>query len=316
MMHLCDYGCGREAKYQLKNGKWCCSISYNSCPECRRKNSINVAKARKKEELFECPHCKRKFLIRNKDKHLKICTEPKQLLNFKDCWYQKIYNQIIEKRFNNPLTSGYYEIHHIIPKCLGGTNDRNNLIAVSAREHYICHALLLRIYKGTKFYYKLLRAFICMSRDNYGHRYTSKLYEYAKQKFSIFRKRELKHFNPSTGWYWITNKETGEHIRITQDELSNYDKTKFIRGRKSSEYFNRIKLWKESLLEKEINKQKEFLEKKKLYTKWYEICNQYGYEYLMNLVNYQYSKVNLIHYFRKYVDDFKPQNGKKRIAKK
>ena len=36
----------------------------------------------------------------------------------------------------------------------------------------------------------------------------------------------------------------------------------------------------------------------------------------MNLVNYQYSKVNLIHYFRKYVDDFKPQNGKKRIAKK
>jgi hypothetical protein len=28
----CSYGCGREAKYQLKNGKWCCSKSHNSCP--------------------------------------------------------------------------------------------------------------------------------------------------------------------------------------------------------------------------------------------------------------------------------------------
>jgi len=25
-MKLCDYGCGQEAKYQFKNGKWCCSV--------------------------------------------------------------------------------------------------------------------------------------------------------------------------------------------------------------------------------------------------------------------------------------------------
>jgi len=31
-MKLCEYGCGQEAKYQLKNGKWCCSKSSNSCP--------------------------------------------------------------------------------------------------------------------------------------------------------------------------------------------------------------------------------------------------------------------------------------------
>ena len=35
---ICDYGCKQEAKFQFKNGKWCCSESWNSCPEKRRKN--------------------------------------------------------------------------------------------------------------------------------------------------------------------------------------------------------------------------------------------------------------------------------------
>ncbi len=30
-MNLCEYGCGNKAKHQLKNGKWCCSKSHNSC---------------------------------------------------------------------------------------------------------------------------------------------------------------------------------------------------------------------------------------------------------------------------------------------
>ena len=36
---ICSYGCNQEAKFQLKNKKWCCSIKSNSCPEIRRKNS-------------------------------------------------------------------------------------------------------------------------------------------------------------------------------------------------------------------------------------------------------------------------------------
>jgi len=37
----CSYGCGKEAFYELKNGKMCCSKSYNSCPIAREKNSKN-----------------------------------------------------------------------------------------------------------------------------------------------------------------------------------------------------------------------------------------------------------------------------------
>jgi len=39
MNKLCDYGCGQEAKYQFKNGKWCCENHRNKCPSLKQKNS-------------------------------------------------------------------------------------------------------------------------------------------------------------------------------------------------------------------------------------------------------------------------------------
>ena len=35
MMKLCDYGCGKEAIYQFKNGKFCCSKSTSKCPKMK-----------------------------------------------------------------------------------------------------------------------------------------------------------------------------------------------------------------------------------------------------------------------------------------
>jgi hypothetical protein len=56
--------------------------------------------------------------------------------------YQKIYNDLIEKRKKQPYTKGYSEKHHIIPKSLGGSDDKDNLVLLTAKEHYIAHALL------------------------------------------------------------------------------------------------------------------------------------------------------------------------------
>jgi len=39
MIHICNYGCGQEAKYQFKNGKYCCSKNIAQCPVQRKKNS-------------------------------------------------------------------------------------------------------------------------------------------------------------------------------------------------------------------------------------------------------------------------------------
>jgi hypothetical protein len=63
--------------------------------------------------------------------------------------YQRIYNQIIEKAITENRKKGtgvYYERHHIIPKCIGGNNDKDNLVLLTAREHYLVHKLLVEIY--------------------------------------------------------------------------------------------------------------------------------------------------------------------------
>jgi hypothetical protein len=64
--------------------------------------------------------------------------------------YEKIYNDIISKAKaeDRKKIKGevYYELHHIIPKCMGGTNDKSNVILLTAKEHYICHRLLCEIY--------------------------------------------------------------------------------------------------------------------------------------------------------------------------
>ena len=58
--------------------------------------------------------------------------------------YQKIYDSLIQKRLDNPITKAqiYCESHHILPRCLGGSDDKSNLVNLTAREHFIAHKLL------------------------------------------------------------------------------------------------------------------------------------------------------------------------------
>lgn len=63
--------------------------------------------------------------------------------------YQKIHDQIIERAKTRKL-QGYKERHHIIPQCLGGTDNKDNLVNLTAREHFIIHKLLCKIYPTYK----------------------------------------------------------------------------------------------------------------------------------------------------------------------
>lgn len=42
----------------------------------------------------------------------------------------------------------YYELHHIIPRSMGGNNKKQNLVLLTAREHYVCHLLLVKSVKN------------------------------------------------------------------------------------------------------------------------------------------------------------------------
>ena len=57
--------------------------------------------------------------------------------------YSEQYNKLIQTRKERILLEGvYYEKHHIIPKSLGGSNCKDNLVHLTPREHYIAHLLL------------------------------------------------------------------------------------------------------------------------------------------------------------------------------
>lgn len=59
-----------------------------------------------------------------------------------DLTYQQFIQQILNSRGRFSCGEEYHERHHIIPKCVGGTNDKNNLIDLFAKEHFIAHRLL------------------------------------------------------------------------------------------------------------------------------------------------------------------------------
>lgn len=66
--------------------------------------------------------------------------------------YQRVYGQITERSKRDDVKrrllkkeGAYFEHHHIIPKSQGGSNKRDNLVLLTAREHFICHWLLYKI---------------------------------------------------------------------------------------------------------------------------------------------------------------------------
>lgn len=56
--------------------------------------------------------------------------------------YEEFINNILKTRGRFACGEEYHERHHILPKCMGGTNDQDNLIDLYAREHFEAHRLL------------------------------------------------------------------------------------------------------------------------------------------------------------------------------
>lgn len=81
----------------------------------------------------------------------------------------------------------YFEFHHVVPKCLGGDNSKSNLIALTAREHFLAHYLLMKIYPDN---YKLGIAFasFAMNANDFGKAviyFNSRLYELSRKNIDF-----------------------------------------------------------------------------------------------------------------------------------
>jgi hypothetical protein len=104
--------------------------------------------------------------------------------------YTRIYFSIINKA-KNRILDGYQEKHHIIPQSLGGSNDKDNIISLTAREHFICHLLLTKIVEGkdkSKMYQAswMMASTVGKGQDRY--KVNNRTYEFLRLKMSEVKK--------------------------------------------------------------------------------------------------------------------------------
>lgn len=163
--------------------------------------------------------------------------------------YKAIYYKIIEnakkETENGNRHVGYFEKHHILPKSLGGNNDENNLVKLTAREHFVCHWLLVKMYdKGTTERYKMLCALWRMNNNGAPgqkiHYINSRAYEKLRIEFAenvskIMCINQLGQNNSQFGTKQYTNRNTGESKKF-KEKPNNI----WLEGRN---IFNKHELW-------------------------------------------------------------------------
>ena len=108
--------------------------------------------------------------------------------------YYNWYCNIIQNAQTRTMLTEYFENHHIVPRSLGGTNDKSNIASLTAREHFICHILLTKFTIGNSLHKMLYAAnMMCQISREYQHRHmpSSRLYEIVKRKFGIMHSARL-----------------------------------------------------------------------------------------------------------------------------
>lgn len=127
--------------------------------------------------------------------------------------YNKWYSQIIANGKDKKLPG--HERHHIMPRSLGGTDSNDNLVYITAREHFICHWLLTKIYPTGEEHWKMLNALRMMRAENknqqrYDTKITSRVYAKLKEEYAqLHRERYSGENNPFYG-----KKHSNETIQL------------------------------------------------------------------------------------------------------
>lgn len=118
-------------------------------------------------------------------------------------------------------------MHHIIPKCIGGTNDRNNIVALTPEEHYVAHQLLVKIHPTND---KLIFAAHRMGTSN------NKLYGWLRRAHNAnigkYTSKPGKS-NSQYGTMWITNGSLNKKVKKNTNLPEGW-----YAGRTSGRYIN------------------------------------------------------------------------------
>ena len=169
--------------------------------------------------------------------------------------YSRLYHRIVASAQNGTVREGYSERHHIIPKALGGTDSKSNLVRVTAREHFILHYLLTKFTEGPDFR-KMVAAFNMMNCSSYGQqRYmNSRLYDANRKHMSeTMRVNQTGANNSQIGKIWMTNLITGTSKKFEKSALNEAIEQGWFVGRRTPAFIecmrstNRVPTTKQKL---------------------------------------------------------------------
>lgn len=178
--------------------------------------------------------------------------------------YSRIYNELISSRMlikNNRVADRkngvYFERHHIIMKSKGGDNSYENIAFLTAREHFIAHWLLWKIYRDRSSalaFHKMISKNNLRQSDN--RYYSSRGYEEARLAFRETNKgnnygkrenhkkphrmtrqdqRDLHSITMKGTWAGDKNPFYGKkHTQETREKMSKKAKERFKNGNKWS----------------------------------------------------------------------------------
>ena len=207
--------------------------------------------------------------------------------------YQRIYNSLID-RATSRVIDGYCERHHIIPRCLGGQDTEENLVRLTPEEHYVAHQLLIKIYPEN---HALAKAAAMMIPN----RPSNKMYGWIRRRFSVAKSIEQSgNGNSQFGSRWSHNPTTKENKKI-RGPLSNG----WVYGKYKEPKINKLALLKEK---REHNRKKQI----DIYREYYILYKDVGFNKFAEITKYSKSQANLVQRFASLLDEFVPQNGKKR----
>lgn len=203
--------------------------------------------------------------------------------------YKKIYDSLIDRGKNRELI-GYGEKHHIVPRCLGGSNDKTNLVKLTAEEHYVAHQLLVKIYPNNHLLVKAASMMIPNRPNN-------KMYGWIRKRLSEAKSIEQSGTgNSQYGTRWVHNPETKKNKKIKgQIEYG------WIYGK-----YKQPKVKLPSI--RHIRK----IEQTNIHKEYYELYKEFGFVKFVEITGYNKTQANLVQQFEKLLENFLPQNGKKR----
>lgn len=122
--------------------------------------------------------------------------------------YQKHYDLLIE-RARARVLDGYVEVHHVVPRCIGGSDENDNLVQLTAEEHYVAHQLLHKIYPNVS---GLAFAMVAMTGKTNPNR-SNKTYGWIRKKHAIAMSSVSLEMwsNPE---YRVKHKEAMDEVRL------------------------------------------------------------------------------------------------------